>query len=78
MPVNMAYKSIQIFYLKALAVYGFRSWADFEAKAKKRNWRMATYAARKREIETLATALHGAYLDGATDAVHEIKRTKEL
>ena len=39
----MAYKTVQIFYLKALAVHGFKSWQDFEAQAKRRNWRVSTY-----------------------------------
>lgn len=74
----MAYKSMQFFYLKSLHVYGFKSWADFEANARKRNWRISTYEKRKSEIELLATVLHGAYLDGATDAAHEIKKTSNL
>lgn len=74
----MAYKSANSFYAQALGFYGFKSWEDFDTKAKKRNWRRNTYLRNRAQIERLQAVLHGEYIAGATDAVNEIKNTNDI
>lgn len=69
----MAYKNANFFYAKAISFYGYTTWDDLDAQARKRNWSAKTYLRKRGEVERLQAVLHGEYINGATDALNEIK-----